>query len=76
MLNRVIVQGLIGQYGVQPRETEAGKVQAVFRLVYEEPNMDNPDGEPFKTIIPVLVVGQKAARLAETLASGALVQLQ
>jgi single-stranded DNA-binding protein len=72
-LNRVILSGTIGQYGVKIAWTEAGKPQTSFTLVVEEPAKA---GSSFKTFVPVLIVGAQAEDLAATLEPGDPVLLE
>jgi single-stranded DNA-binding protein len=73
-LNRVILSGTIGQYGPKIEWTETGKAQTSFTLVCEEPRRGQ--SAPFKTFIPVLIVGAQAEACAETLEAGDVVVLE
>jgi single-stranded DNA-binding protein len=66
-INRVILSGTIGQYGVKITWTDTGKPQTSLTLVCEEPGRQ---GGTFKTFVPVLIVGAQAEVLAETLEPG------
>jgi single-stranded DNA-binding protein len=63
-INRVILSGVIGQYGVKIEWTVAGKPQTAFTLVCEE---EGKVSTTFRTFIPVLIVGAQAESLAESL---------
>jgi primosomal replication protein N len=72
-LNRVILSGTIGQYGVKIEWTAAGKPQMSFTLVCEE---EGKVSATFRTFIPMLVVGAQAEALADTLEPGDHVRLE
>jgi primosomal replication protein N len=71
-LNRVILSGTIGQYGINIEWTAAGKPQTSLTLVCEE---EGKVSTTFRTFIPVLIVGTQAEALAETLEPGDVVLL-
>jgi single-stranded DNA-binding protein len=72
-INRVIVSGVISDYGCRISYTESGKPQTTFTLIAEE---SGREGANYKTFIPVLIVGAKAEDLAETLEAGDQVLLE
>ena len=72
-LNRVILTGTVGQYGVNLRYPEQGTPQTSFTLVCEDPSRD---GATFKMFIPVLIIGTQAEALAERLEPGDVVLLE
>jgi single-stranded DNA-binding protein len=72
-LNRVILSGTVGQYGVKFSYSEQAKPQTSMTFVCEEPGKE---GRPFKTFVPVLIVGPQAEALAETLEPGDIVLLE
>jgi primosomal replication protein N len=72
-MNRVILSGVIGQYGVKIEWAPAGKPQTSFTLVCEE---EGKVSTTFRTFIPVLIVGAQAEALAESLEPGDHVLLE
>jgi single-stranded DNA-binding protein len=66
-INRVIVSGVISEYGVRLSYTEQSKPQLSFSLTVSEPGRD---GAIHRTFVPILVVGAQAKTLAETLEPG------
>jgi single-stranded DNA-binding protein len=72
MINKVILAGEIGQYGVKISYTETVKPQTSFTLVCTEAGKSGG----FKAFIPVLIVGPQAEPLAESLEPGDLVLLE
>lgn len=72
MINKVILCGIIGEYGVRLSYTEAGKPQLSFTLVCAE---TTKTGE-YKSFIPCLVVGVHAEALAEQLEPHDLILLE
>jgi len=72
-VNRVILSGTIGQYGVKIAWTESGKPQTTLTLVCEEPGKD---GASYKTFVPVVIIGPQAETLAETLEPGDMILLE
>jgi single-stranded DNA-binding protein len=72
MVNRVILAGEVGQYGVKISYTETGKPQTSFTLICTEAGKS---GE-FKAFIPVLIVGGNAEPLAESIEPGDLVLVE
>jgi single-stranded DNA-binding protein len=72
MINRAVLAGEIGQYGVKISWTETGKPQTSFTLVCSEATKSGA----FKSFISVVVVGPQAETMAETLEAGDLVLLE
>jgi single-stranded DNA-binding protein len=68
-INRTILSGTIGQYGVKITWTDMGKALINFTLVCEEPGQGE-NKTPFKTFIPVVIVGPQADTCTETLEPG------
>jgi single-stranded DNA-binding protein len=69
-VNRAILSGTIGQYGVKHSYTEQAKPQLSFSLTVAETGRD---GATFRTFVPCAVVGPQAEALAETLEPGDVV---
>jgi single-stranded DNA-binding protein len=72
-INRTILSGTIGQYGVKLSYTEQAKPQLSFLLTVAETGRD---GATFLTFVPCVVVGPQAEALAETLEPGDVVLLE
>jgi single-stranded DNA-binding protein len=72
-MNRCVVSGQVSESGLTLVYTEAGKPQATFTLICEEPGRE---GGTYKTFIPVLVVGPQAEAMAERLEPGDVVLLE
>jgi single-stranded DNA-binding protein len=68
-VNRVILLGSVGRYGVEIRYHPSGTPCASFMLVLTEPG---PEGRHFSTLIPCEVWGKKA-EAASALDAGQLV---
>lgn len=72
-VNRAILSGAVGQYGVKLTYTETAKPQTSFTLVCTEAGKD---GASYWTFIPVLIIGTQAEDLAATLEPGDPVLLE
>jgi single-stranded DNA-binding protein len=68
-VNKCILAGRIGDYGVKLTYLPSGKPELSFSLVLEKPVGDRT----YKTFIPVPVYGTKVEALAEMLEPGDLV---
>jgi hypothetical protein len=55
-INRTILSGTIGQYGVKITSTDTGKPHTSFTLVCEEPGRGE-NKTAFKSFIPVVILG-------------------
>jgi primosomal replication protein N len=56
-VNRVVLLGTIGKYGISMRFAPSGSACASFSLVLTE---QSPDGKYFSTLVPCEVWGKKA----------------
>lgn len=72
-VNRAILSGTIGHYGVKRIYTEQAKPQLSFSLTVAETGRDDAT---FRTFVPCVVVGPQAEALAETLEPGDVVLLE
>ena len=69
-MNHVCLSGRISDDGPKIGWTESGKPQTTFTLIVEEPGRE---GSPFKTFVPVCLIGAKAEEAAETLEANTVV---
>jgi single-stranded DNA-binding protein len=74
-INRTILSGTIGHYGVKITYRDTGKPHTSFTLVCEELGRGE-DKPAFKTFIPVLIVRPQAEACAETFEPGDTVLLE
>jgi single-stranded DNA-binding protein len=65
-INRTIISGAIGQYGIKITYTDTGKPYTSFTLVCQEPG-HGESKTAFKTFILVVIAGPQAEACAETL---------
>lgn len=72
-VNRAMLSGTIGQYGVKLSYYKQAKPQLSFSLTVAETGYD---GATFRTFVPYVVVGPQAEALAETLEPGDVVLLE
>jgi single-stranded DNA-binding protein len=72
-VNRAIVSGTVGEYGVMLSYTEQAKPRLSFSLTVVE---NGRHGATFRTFVPCVVVGPQAEALAETLEPGDVVLLE
>lgn len=66
-VNRVVLLGTVGKYGVQIRYAPSGAVCASFSLVLTEETVDH---KYFSTVVPCEVWGRKAEQLSTELHPG------
>ncbi len=69
MINRVTLLGHVSDYGPKIRWLPSGAAECTFTLIVTAPGKD---GTPYKTFIPVMILGAKAEHCAETLEPGML----